>query len=319
MLLTLPAHCGLGVVDELLEGVSDADDLSLTVVIPPDVVHVHPVVLCLLASVAARVREAGGFVLVSGEPEEGGYLDQMELLPTLLQTEPGGRKRPDPTGRYIALFQISDNETLNEFISDFVPLLHAPAQTALAFSYVLSELIRNVLEHSGSRVGAFVAADLDEDGTVRLGVVDAGIGVPATIRRSHSAATERDAVGLAFRPGISGTSASFGGSERNGGAGLFVMKSIALLSRRILMMFTQKTLMRLEPQAADGGLQITETLEDDEVTWREFEWSFAGTAVGIDLDISSGRQYEELFADIRRAYNSTVKTRAKTQKRARFT
>jgi anti-sigma regulatory factor (Ser/Thr protein kinase) len=317
MILTVPALCGLDVIEDLLADIGDSTGAGLTVIVPPGVVHVHPVVICVLAAEAARVREAGEAVVLVGEIEKGSYLDQMGLRQHLTGVEHGSGSFTDPTGRFISISQVVDNSSLNTFVSDFVPILHAPPQTALAFSYVLSELIRNVLEHSGSPSGAFVAAELDEDGTIRLGVVDAGIGVPASIRRSHRAETDPEAISLAFSPGVSGTSSSFGGGERNGGAGLFFMKSIALLSGRMLMMYTQQTLMRLEPQVSVAN--VTASLDDDEVAWREFPWPFTGTAVGIDLEIGDGILYDELFGQIRSAYHLSVKTRVKSHKKARFT
>lgn len=319
MIFNVPEQCGLESVEGLLATVRETTVENLVVAVPSRAARVHPMALCVFAAQAARVRAAGGEVLVEGDIAPGSDLHKMGLREHLFLPDRSDAPASDPTGRYIPLTQVAENKALTSFVTDFVPILHAPPQTALAFSYVLYELIRNVLEHSGSDAGAYVAADIDEDGTVRLGVSDAGIGVPKSIRRAHSARTDEDAVRLAFSPGVSGVSSKYGGNETNGGAGLFFMKSISLLSRRLLVMVTQQTLMRLDVVPPEVPVEITASLDDDAVTWSTLGWSLAGTAVGIDLEVGDGRDYEDLFAEIRSAYHVNVGARAKSQKRARFT
>src|SRR5664279_63149 len=99
--------------------------------------------------------------------------------------------------------------------------------------YVISELVRNVLEHSGSTRAAFVAAQyVAESKTLGVGVCDAGIGVRASLSEHHSVHSDAEALYLAMRPGITGKSSRIGGTPYNAGAGLFFTKSIAVASRQ---------------------------------------------------------------------------------------
>jgi len=69
---------------------------------------------------------------------------------------------------------------------NLVPLLHAPPQVADQFKYVFSEMVRNVLEHSQSPVGAFVAAQYyAETKRIAIGIADAGIGIYEHLRQFH--------------------------------------------------------------------------------------------------------------------------------------
>ena len=63
--------------------------------------------------------------------------------------------------------------------------------------------------------------------------------------KSHRARSARDAIVLALQPGITGTTARLGGTERNAGAGLFFVKSIAQLSRNFFVVYSEDTMFKL--------------------------------------------------------------------------
>src|SRR5205814_597417 len=68
------------------------------------------------------------------------------------------------------------------FLADMVPLLHASRSEVEPIQYVISELVRNVLEHSGSATGAVLCAQYyAESKRLALGVADAGIGIRASL------------------------------------------------------------------------------------------------------------------------------------------
>jgi hypothetical protein len=125
-------------------------------------------------------------------------------------------------------------------------LLHAPKEVSDPIKYVFSEIVRNTLEHSGSPVGAFVAAQYyAKSKRIAIGIADAGIGVFQHMKRFHSVVSAGDAITLALQPGITGTTQRIGGTETNAGAGLFYTKSIASLSKNMFLIYSGDAAYRL--------------------------------------------------------------------------
>jgi anti-sigma regulatory factor (Ser/Thr protein kinase) len=101
--------------------------------------------------------------------------------------------------------------------------------------YVITELVRNVLEHAVSPVGAMVCAQyFSKTERLSLGVADFGVGIRESIGTFHHAPTDLEAIHLALRPGVTGATARLGGNAQNAGAGLFFTKSIARVTRTTL-------------------------------------------------------------------------------------
>ena len=110
-----------------------------------------------------------------------------------------------------------------------IPLLHAPEEVADPIQYVVSEMVRNVLEHADSPVGAFICAQYYRDlERLSIGIADAGVGIRNSMARSHKVTSSREAILLALQPGVTGVTARIGGNESNAGAGLFFTKSTPL-------------------------------------------------------------------------------------------
>src|SRR5215210_1431256 len=184
----------------------------------PKYVSVHPVALAMAAAAGAAVKQSGGEF--RGELTESGgalrYLLRMGLFRFIDLQPPVGVTEHEPAGRFIPLTQITSTDELSQFIVDIVPLLHASPEEAGPIKYVISELVRNTLEHAASPVGALVCAQYFS-GTQRLsvGVADMGVGIEATMLRFHAVRDPLDAIHQALRPGVSGTSPRYGGTEFN--------------------------------------------------------------------------------------------------------
>lgn len=101
--------------------------------------------------------------------------------------------------------------------------------------YVLVELLRNVLQHSGDELGAVVAAQGMGPAQrrmrpmIQLAVADAGIGIPRSLYRAHPhLADYRQALERALLPHISGTfEEGLTGSFENAGLGLYMISEMA--------------------------------------------------------------------------------------------
>ena len=117
--------------------------------------------------------------------------------------------RSSRAGRYIPLRQIRGTNDLRLLFADIVPLLHldgAPEQ-AQAVQYSVSEMVRNVLEHSQSPDGAVAAAELYQatdwrQAHVSIGIADCGSGIRRSLSRNFpEIESDRDAVLTAVKPG----------------------------------------------------------------------------------------------------------------------
>lgn len=280
-------------------------------------IDIHPAAYCALAAQAGRLARLGARMALSEESALPPRVREMGFGEHIGVKDHSRPFLPDATGRHIPVQLIEDNRGAGRLVTDFVPLLHSDPKTASAVSYVLWELLRNVLEHAGPAGGAYVSADL-VDGRVRLGVADAGVGVPKTIRRFHSAPTDHEALALAFQPGISGTTSRFGGNETNGGAGLFFMRSMCVAAGQSLVMASGSSLMRIEPREY-APESLTEALSTAATTWIDLPSPFVGTIVGVDLMLVASGEYDDLFKQISGIYQTRVSARRKQARKARFT
>jgi hypothetical protein len=182
---------------------SNSEELVFTM--DPRYVSVHPLALAMAACAGALVAEHGGHV--TGELHESGgaqrYLVRMglfrfiDLEPTVDITE------HEPAGRFIPLTQIKTSDELSQFIVDMIPLLHASPDEAGPIKYVISELVRNTIEHAASPVGAIVCAQyFSKTQRLSVGVADVGVGIRKTMSRFHVVPDELSAIHQALRPGI---------------------------------------------------------------------------------------------------------------------
>lgn len=319
MRVTLPNRSYLADIERFLRCVEDDGSDDLTFVLPDGLFSVHPVIVCMIAAMGEAARKRGGRVLLENEKVNSStrYLERLGLFDVLGVERSIKVAHPqEAAGRFVPLKQIRTNAELNDFVVEVGPLLHASPEQTRAVKYVLFEMIRNVLEHSGAEGGAYVAAQVArQSGRLLLGVADAGQGVLESMRFAHQVADHRHAIELAFRPGVTGTTARFGGNETNGGAGLFFMKAMVLASHHHMVMVTGDHQMKL---LSARGKSLQPRLEDDRVTWQKYPYEFPGTAVGVDLTINEEVGFEALMADIRNAYGFSVKQAKKSKYKARF-
>lgn len=100
-----------------------------------------------------------------------------------------------------------------------------------AVKYSLVELLRNVVQHSRSRVGGFVSAVyFPNNGLVDVVVADIGCGLRASLREAYREInSDHKAVRFALLPHVSGTfqSGAYQNMRDNAGLGLFFIKEIA--------------------------------------------------------------------------------------------
>ncbi|NTW40535.1 MAG: hypothetical protein HGA44_11730 [Cellulomonadaceae bacterium] len=322
MRIGLPDRAYLSDIERFLSAVTDDESPDITFAPKQGLFSLHPLILCMITAMADDCRAKGGKVVVEGLVTNSStrYLERMGLFANMGVGSGLPVVAHDPSGRFIPLTRIRDNAELNTFVSEFVPLLHATPGEADSVKYVLYELVRNVLEHAGTgERGAIAAAQVTKRGRLLIGVADSGIGVRASLSRSHPVTTHQSAVELAFQPGVTGTTSKFGGNETNGGAGLFFMKAMSTLARHHMVMVTGDTLMKLLTQPSSAGTPVIHsTLAEDRVRWRDLGVPFDGTAVGVDITVQETIAFSELLREIREVYHVNVKKSKHERTKARF-
>ncbi|MCD8740609.1 hypothetical protein LT679_08365 [Mucilaginibacter roseus] len=203
-------------------------------------ISIHPLVISMIVALAKEMEITGGFINCEDfSAKSRPYLLRMGLINHLKPHHGLQINEHESSGRFIPARQIKTSDELNQFIIDMVPLLHTTPEQAFPIKYVISELVRNVLEHSESEIGAIVSAQyFKKSNRISIGVADRGIGIKASMNKSYATKNDKEAVDLALRPGITGTTNKVGGTEFNAGAGLFFTKSIAKVSRDLFLLYS---------------------------------------------------------------------------------
>jgi len=281
----------------------------------PSWISVHPAVLTMVAALAQQV----GTAHVECEPFEAkssAYFERMRLFHFLGVDSGISIQEHDSTGRFIPITQIQDSRSLTSFITEMIPLLHLAPEHAEPIRYVVSEMIRNVLEHANAPHGAFVAAQYyKKTNTIRIGIADTGIGVRQAITRSHPARDDLEALRLALTPGITGTTPKEGGTEFNAGAGLFFTKSIAAVNRNFFVIYSGSALYKLLKSKTTKRLSLHADPFDDRHTALLDLPPWPGTVVGMDLSLDTHEAFSALLDRIRTVYSEAIRTRKKERQR----
>jgi len=315
MILHLPNSAFLGNIESFTSKLDLRNEGYLEITMNPNWVSVHPVVLAATASIALECRN-NDIPINMGQatPRSLPYFVRMGLYEFLGQDAPQEIQKHEESGRFIPLRRITSSSELSEFIRDMIPLLHTSPENADPIKYVVSELIRNVLEHSSSALGAIICAQyFKKTKRISIGVADRGIGIAESIRASHSAPDDRTAINLALRPGITGTTSRIGGTEYNAGAGLFFTRNIAKESRNFFLIHSGNTYFkqRTKDTSSIGQLELFSDPFLDPCTVKDTAPNWKGTLVGIDISAEGGTDFSRLLDEIRTAYSMDVKNRKK--------
>lgn len=320
MHIHLPNSAFLGNINPFLKGYNPSHTGYLKITANKRWIAIHPVVLSMVAAIGLTVDSSR----ISCERLEAAskhYLERMGLF-RLLHVDSGIKiTHHEPTGRFIPLTIVRDSGALTRFITDMIPLLHLKPEQARPIEYIVSELIRNVLEHAHSDHGAIVCAQYyKKSRRISIGIADTGIGIKESINQSHNAATHLEAIRLALTPGITGTTRREGGTEFNAGAGLFFIKSIAKVNRDFFIIFSGDSLYKLLKTSGHtkkvrlfaDPFEDRHSKEDDLPFWK-------GTVVGIDIALETTEEFSLLLDLIHEVYIMSVRERKKARyRRPRF-
>jgi anti-sigma regulatory factor (Ser/Thr protein kinase) len=227
----------------------------------------------------------------------------------------------EPAGRFIPITQIKTSDELTGFIAETIPLLHLEPEQAKTIGYIVSELARNVIEHANSPEGAFFCAQYYvKSNTIRIGIADTGVGIKTTINQSYSVKTDLEAIQLALWPGITGTTRREGGTAQNAGAGLFFIKSIAVVNHDFFIIYSGNAFYKLLRRTSSSGLHLhADPFKDRHSTDDNLPF-WPGTIVGIDINLDQTEEFSRLLDAIRETYTNEIRERRKARyRRPRFT
>lgn len=309
MRVHIPNSAFLGNIETYLYGLDTTDDSFLQVTSNPKWISIHPLVIAMTIALAKEVKLNGGTINCEEfSAKSRPYLLRMGLIDELNPNRGLAIVEHEEAGRFIRARQIRNSDELNQFITDMVPLLHTTPEQAYPIKYVMSELVRNVLEHSKSQVGAIVCAQYFKNtNRIAIGVADRGISVRLAINKSYKAQNDTEALQLAMRPGITGTTTKIGGTEYNAGAGLFFTKSIAKVSKDFFLIYSGDTFYKLLKTPGNAEVELFADPISDKHNLKDKLPFWQGTAVGIDISLDINQDFNDLLEMIRDAYQLDVK------------
>lgn len=322
MKVNIPNSAFLGNIESFTKGLDLSDENGLEIESNPNWISIHPIVISMIVALCEEMKLNGNPISYQDiTAKSRPYLIRMGLLDALNPDHGIEIDEHESSGRFIPARQIRNSGELNNFIVDMVPLLHTTPEQAYPIKYVISELVRNALEHSNSPVGAFVSAQyFKKSNRISIGVADRGRGIYQSIRQSHNPKSDIEAIDLALRPGITGTTSKIGGTEYNAGAGLFFTKSIAKVSRDFFLIYSGSAFFKLLKTKPEYYVQLFADPKLDRANFKnEGLETWKGTAVGIDISLDVNQDFDDLLEQIRNAYHLDVKKANKAKyKKPRF-
>lgn len=283
--------------------------------------NVHPAGLVFAATLATVVGKDNS-TIDAIKSASGRYIARMGLYDYLATPTPDDFNEKEESGRFIPIKNIKTSAEQSQFIADMIPLLHLDPERTTAIKYVIGELIRNVIEHSQSRTGAFVAAQYyARKNKISIGICDTGIGLKSSLEKFHHPKNDMDAIRFALMPGISGTTNREGGTEENAGAGLFIVKSMAKISRNYFVIYSGNSEYKLLKY--DNRVKYSPRIYadpfDDRHSSREDLPQFHGTLVGLDITLNDTTEFNDLLESIKKVYSKALRERkSKIYRKPRF-
>lgn len=112
--------------------------------------------------------------------------------------------------------------------------------------YLFTELMNNVIDHSGSAVGGYTMAQyFGTSKKIQFVVADRGVGFLDNMRLNFPEInTESDAIGKAFEKGVTSTRQTMYDAQRNAGFGLYAMLKIMEMTDGRFVVISNDTLIR---------------------------------------------------------------------------
>ena len=288
---------------------------KLTITMDEGWANASPAQIVLAAALALKVGKQNAEI--KGKvPLSARYLDRMGLYDFVKTESPFSEyEHREASGRFVPISIINDGESQSRFVTDIVPLYHLDEKNSRILSYIIGELVRNVLEHSQARDGAVVAAQYyKESNRICFAICDTGIGLWKSLQIWHPR-TDKEALALALTPGVSGTTRRLDGTGDNAGAGLFFIKSIAKISRGYFTIFSGDSVYTLLKTRPDVQNKLFANPFEDHHAFSDKISRFEGTLVAVDLKLDNTLEFQELLNEIGEVYDASIKETKRQRQR----
>lgn len=320
MKIHLPNSAFLGNIESFIAELDTTHPEFLEISANEKWISVHPAVISMVAALGLTVPR-DQIRCPDFKARSGHYFVRMGLFKLLGIPSDVVINEHEPAGRFIPLTQIRTSIELSRFITEMVPLLHLEPEPAKTICYIVSELVRNVLEHAETDNGAILCAQYyQKSNSIRIGIADTGCGILSSITRAHQAADDLAAIRLALTPGITGATSREGGNEQNAGAGLFFIKSIAHVNRDFFVIYSGSALYKLLKKTALKNISLHADPFDDRHGAKKNLPAWSGTVVGVDITLDTTAEFTRLLDAIRDTYSKAIQERRQAaRKKPRFT
>jgi anti-sigma regulatory factor (Ser/Thr protein kinase) len=300
----------------------DFSDKDVDIRFHKQYVAMHPVGLAFYASLADRFRleHINRHAAINFKIRSIPYLQRMGLFRVFNYSDPVPIKEHEESGRFISLMKVRNASELSAFIKTVDPILHTTRDNSRVIKHVFSELLRNVLEHSNAKYGGNVCATYNKKkAKISIGISDAGIGIYESMKLHHNVKNHKEALIKALKPGYSGTTSRIGGTSENAGAGLFFTKCIAQSTRNHFLIYSGDSYFKLNLTPSTLNIGFNADPNDDFCSLRDNLPFYQGTLIGIDVNITDTRAFNNLINKIGSAYQLNVKqTKKDYYKRINF-
>ena len=297
----------------------DTSDRIAMLSLNPKWMHLEPMALSMIAAWGTWCKRQGLQISVENWTKSADYAARMKLFDHLGIDYPSQVTEHEEAGRFLPLRNVQTRDDVRGVIADVSALLHLDrdVEALAAVQYCMSELLRNVLEHSNSPDGAFVCAhNYTGTGThrVTIGIADCGIGISKHLGRAYPEIENDDLLALryAMQPGITGAISGMYGTPDNAGAGLFITRCIAKGTGGYFQIISGNAAYRLRQAITeeDRTTLHADPFDDRCDKWR-FPYPWLGTVVTMEIRTEQITEFESYFGWIREKIPSRVSVKGK--------
>lgn len=311
MKIHLPNSAFLGNIDGFVRQFDPSSPEKLEITSNDKWISVHPVALAMVAAIGSTV-EPEKIKCEEFTARSRHYFERMNLFKMIRISSGISIREHEPAGRFIPLMQIKTPAEQTAFVTDMVPLLHLEKEQSETMRYIVTELIRNVIEHARAPNGAIICAQYyPKTNRISIGIADTGVGIKSTMDKSHVTKNNLGAIQLALWPGYTGTTRRLGGTEENAGAGLFFIKSIASVNSDFFMLYSGDSMYKLLKTPEDQKLELNADPFVDRHSKRDDLPDWRGTVVGIDITLDQTQEFSALLKALGKTFSKAVRERKK--------
>jgi len=270
--------------------------------------YMDPMALSMTAAWGGWCRRKGLEINVENmDGRHVNYAARMKLFQHLQVPCDASLAEHEESGRFMPLSQVKTKDELEAVLASVSALLHLDTEPdgLAAVRYCVSELVRNVFEHSGSPDKAYVCAQRyvdTEPRRVSIAVADCGWGIAEHLGHIYPEARTSNAraLDLAMRPGITGAQSGMYGSPDNAGAGLFITRAIAKVTGGYFVLISGDAAYRLRRRRSDKDLLLyANAFEEPRHDFWTLDAGWQGTVAAVEIATEKIGDFPAFFQWVR--------------------